>query len=213
MYTPSHFLESRLTVLHELIRAHPFATIVAQTNHGLDAEHVPLLLDVGSGSSGVLQGHIARANPMGRELCDGTEVLVVFQGPDHYVSPSWYASKKEHGKVVPTWNYVVVHVRGHLMWRQDAGWLRGLVERTTDAHEEGRAHRWRVSDAPPQYLERMLGSIVGFEIPISTVTGKWKLGQNRSAEDRSGVISGLEAESSDAATEMVERMHERGSSS
>lgn len=208
MYTPSKFIESRLPVLHALIRAHPFASIIASTPEGVEADHLPLLLDSSRGAYGVLQGHVARENPIWKKLSEGSEVLVIFQGPSSYVSPSWYPSKQQHGKVVPTWNYVVVHVRGCISWHHDPVWLRQLLERLTHTHESGRSQPWQVSDAPADYVERMLGAIVGFELPVSAVTGKWKLGQNRSVDDRAGVVSGLEAELSTAATEMAEWMRE-----
>lgn len=208
MYTPSHFIESRLQVLHELIREQPFATLVADTNHGMDAEHLPILLDESRGSYGVLQGHVARANPVWQELGNGTEVLVIFQGPHHYISPNWYPSKREHGQVVPTWNYIVVHAHGHISWIDEPHWLKDLLERTTDSQEEGRKHPWRVDDAPAEFIERMLEAIVGFEIHFTGINGKWKLSQNRSAQDRLGVIAGLSAESNEAAAEIAKRMRE-----
>jgi transcriptional regulator len=208
MHTPPQFIESRPTVLHGFIREHQFATIVAGTADGLEAEHVPLLLDASRGRNGVLQGHVARANPIWQKLPDEKDVLVIFQGPNHYVSPGWYPSKKEHGKVVPTWNYIIVHVRGSLTWQHDRVWLRELLERITDAHEHKRNVPWQITDAPADFVERMLGSIVGFEISIASVTGKWKLSQNRSAEDRAGVVQGLEAESAVQAAEVVQWMSE-----
>jgi transcriptional regulator len=212
MYTPAQFVESRLPLLHDLIRKQPFAAIVAATGHGLDAEHVPLFLDDSRGDYGVLQGHVARANPIWQELQDGTDVLVLFQGAQHYISPSWYPSKQQDGRVVPTWNYMIVHARGRINWLQEREWLRQLLEKMTNSHEQNRAHPWRVADAPGEYVERMLESIVGFEVAISSLTGKWKLSQNRTASDRAGVISALETESSSEAFEMAEQMREaRGS--
>lgn len=206
MYIPSKFAETRIPVLRALVRRHPLATLVAATASGVDAEHVPLLLDEARGPRGVLQGHVAKANPIWRRLSDGAEVLVVFQGPDHYVSPGWYPSKQQHGKVVPTWNYAVVHARGRLTWKHDPVWLRELLDRLTDVHEHARELPWQVTDAPADFVEHMLTSIVGLEIPVSSLEGKWKLSQNRGADDRAGVISGLEKERAAAASEMAGAM-------
>lgn len=203
MYTPSHFSESRLSVLHDLIKARPFAAIAMDTEHGLEALHLPLLLDDSRGLYGVLQGHLARANTIWQESEAGSEVLAMFQGPQHYISPGWYASKREHGKVVPTWNYAIVHARGPIEWIHDQRWLLGFLEEITNTHEQKLADPWHITDAPADYIERMLKSIVGFEIPVSSITGKWKLSQNRSAADRAGVIAGLKAASNDDAHSMA----------
>lgn len=206
MYTPATFEESRPAALRAVIRAHPLATIVAVTAEGLDAEHIPLLLLDSDESFGVLQGHVARANPVWKNLADGSDVLAVFQGADRYVTPSWYPSKEEHGRVVPTWNYQVVHVRGTIKWTHDRHWLRTHLEAATASHEASQERPWRVSDAPEEFFERMLGAIVGFEISICSVKGKWKLSQNRSAEDRRGVVRGLQGQSHSMAGEMLEWM-------
>lgn len=192
MYTPAHFNESRLPELHEFMRKYPLGSVITQASGRLDANHIPLTLDPTIGPFGILRGHIARANPMWRGAAPEPEVLVLFQGPDSYVSPSFYPSKREHGKVVPTWNYGVVHARGTLKWVHDPKWLRALVEQLTDQHEASRPEPWRVSDAPDGYLAKMLDAIVGFEISINELSGKLKLSQNRSEADREGVRSGLE---------------------
>lgn len=207
MYTPPHFTESRIPILHDLIRAHPLATIVTASASGLDANHVPLLVDPDGGASGVLLGHVARANPVWKGTPSGSEALVVFQGPDHYVSPNWYPGKRAHGKVVPTWNYAVVHVRGRVIWHEDAAWLRPLLERLTATHERTQPVPWTLADAPPDYIERMLAAVVGLEIPIASLTGKWKLSQNQSAADRSGVVAALQQETGDDAAQMAAGMH------
>lgn len=199
MHIPSHFAESRLPVLHELIRARPFATLVAASPKGLDANHVPMLLDVAQEPFGVLRGHVGRANPVWREVRDGAEVLVIFHGPEGYVSPRWYPSKKADSRVVPTWNYVAVHARGNIAWRQDAPWLRAMLDEMAETYEGAREDAWKVEDAPPEYTARMLDAIVGFEIPIAAITGKWKLSQNKNGADQSGVLAGLEAEGERAA--------------
>lgn len=191
MYTPAPFNESRLPELHKFMRRYPFGSVITQASGRLYANHIPFILDPGNGPFGILRGHIARANSMWRETASEAEVLVLFHGPNSYVSPSLYPSKKEHGKVVPTWNYGVVHARGTLTWIHDPKWLRALVERLTDQHEANRSEPWRVSDAPERYVAKMLESIVGLEITILELSGKLKLSQNRSDADREGVRSGL----------------------
>jgi len=210
VYTPPQFTETRIPVLHALIRARPFATVVASRAHGLDAEHLPLLLDASRGPYGVLQGHVARANPVWQALNEGTQVLAIFQGPHHYISPSWYPAKVEHGRVVPTWNYVVVHGHGTLRWIQDPDWLRDLLDRLTTSQEAQRERPWHLDDAPPEFVTRMLEGIVGFEISLSALNGKCKLSQNRSATDQAGVVAGLLAESNDMANDIAIRMRDAG---
>lgn len=210
MYTPPYFSETRQPLLHSLMRMHPFATLVAASPNGVEAMHVPLLL-VGTGqsgeSAGVLQGHMARVNPFWKSLQDGSEILAIFQGTDRYISPNWYPSKQTNSKVVPTWNYVVVHARGTVSWKHDAAWLKSHLENSTNTHETTE-HPWKVSDAPAEYIERMLKGIVGFEIAISNLRGTWKLSQNRSEEDRAGVMAGLENQSHSQAMEMLDWMQQ-----
>jgi len=194
MYRPSHFAEDRVEVVHELIRRYPLATIVTQRDGGLDADHVPVLIDAGDGEFGTLRGHVARANPLWRSFADGAQVLAIFQGGDHYVSPAWYPAKLEHGKVVPTWNYMIVHAHGPIVFRHEPEWLAAFVSRLTDTQESRRTEPWRVSDAPVEYIDAMLRAIVGFEIRLTSLTGKWKMSQNRSAPDRAGIVAGLAAE-------------------
>ena len=201
MYVPAQFEETRPEVLRELIRRHPLATLVSQRPDGLNADHVPLIVD---GALATLRGHVARANPVWREVAGGSPVLAIFQGPDHYVSPAWYPAKAEHGKVVPTWNYVVVQVRGTITWQEDAAWLRAFLDALTDQQESGRAEPWQVADAPSTYIDRMLKAIVGFEIAIGSIAGKWKLGQNRSDADRAGIVAGLADEDTAEARRMRE---------
>jgi transcriptional regulator len=191
MYNPPHFKEERLPVLHELIRAHGFATLVTLGPDGLVANHIPMEIVADRGALGTLRGHVARANPVWRATSPGTEALAIFQGPHGYVTPSWYRTKEESGKVVPTWNYVVVHAHGPLQAIDDPVWVRAFVEHLTESHEEGRARPWHVTDAPEEYIAAMVKGIVGIEIPITRLEGKWKVSQNRSLEDRAGVVRGL----------------------
>lgn len=190
MYQVGAFREERIDVMHALMRNHPLATLVTVNDGIPDANHLPLLIDPEPSPYGTLRGHVARANPVWQQA-GSQEVLAIFQGPQAYVTPSWYPSKRETGQVVPTWNYAVVHAHGPLVVRDDREWLRGLVTRLTDQQEAGLPQPWRVADAPADYLERMLAAIVGIEIPLTRLSGKWKTSQNRSAADRAGVAEGL----------------------
>lgn len=197
MYVPAHFEETRGEVLQALMREHPLATLVTASADGMVANHIPMEYDPQPAPFGTLRGHVARANPLWRDYSlapSAGEALAIFQGPHAYVSPAWYPSKLEHGKAVPTWNYAVVHVRGSLRIIEDTQGLRAIVEMLTDRHEAGRPHPWRISDAPSDYIEQLLKAIVGIEMPITKLVGKWKASQNRSASDRVGVISGLTGE-------------------
>ena len=193
MYLPSHFEEKRPELLHGLLLDHPLGLLVTQDAAGeLQANTVPFVLDADpAGGPGILRAHVARANPLWREARADKPSLVVFQGPQAYVSPSFYPSKAEHGKVVPTWNYMMVQARGELRATEDAAWLHAFVTRLTDTHESKRAKPWAVSDAPEAYIATMLGAIVGIEIVLTALTGKWKVSQNRAAADRAGVVQGL----------------------
>ncbi len=199
MYQVAAFREERIDVMHALIRAHPLAVLVTNTSGSLEANHLPLLIDPLLSPQGTLRGHVARANPLWRQLHEAgyeNEALAVFQGSQVYVTPSWYPEKRASGKVVPTWNYAVVHARGPLIIHDDREWLRDLVSRLTDQQEAGLPQPWGIGDAPADYIERMLGAIVGIEIPISRIEGKWKVSQNRADADRAGVVDGL-AQSAD----------------
>ena len=193
MYLPAHFEEKRPELLHGLLRTHPLGLLVTQDGAGdMQANSVPFVLDADpAGGRGILRAHVARANPLWREARRDLPSLVVFQGPQAYVSPSFYASKAEHGKVVPTWNYLMVQARGELRAIEDAAWLHAFVTRLTEVHEAKRAKPWAVSEAPEAYVASMLGAIVGIEIVLTALTGKWKVSQNRSAADRAGVVQGL----------------------
>lgn len=191
MYLPSHFEETRVEVLHRLIREHPLGTLVTLGSEGLNADHVPFEVEAAPAPFGTLRGHVARGNPVWRDFSKDLEALLVFQGPQAYITPSWYPTKRETGKVVPTYNYIVVHAYGALRAIEDRAWLRGLVERLTNRHEAGRPQPWKVADAPEDYIETMLGAIVGIEITVTRLVGKWKASQNRPPADRDGVVRGL----------------------
>lgn len=192
MYTPPAFRKNDLALLHQQINACPLATLVNQVANGLQASHLPLLLAADEGEFGTLYGHFARANPHWRELLQG-ETLAIFQGPQAYISPAWYPSKAEHGKAVPTWNYIAVHARGQAQLIEDSEGLLQLVSRLSAQHEAGREQPWAVSEAPTDYIDTMLRAIVGFALPIQRLEGQWKLSQNRTAADRDGVHKGLSA--------------------
>ncbi len=209
MYIPRHFEESRIDVLHRLMRDEPFATLVTLGGDGLNANHLPLELDAEPGPFGTLRGHVSRANAVWRDTDPAVEALVVFQGPQRYVTPSWYPSKPETGKVTPTWNYVVVHACGTPRFIEDATWLRAHIERLTALHEAARPQPWHVSDAPEDYIAGLVRGIVGFEIPIARLTGKWKVSQNRGDADRAGVTTGLRADADPASAVMADLIERR----
>ena len=210
MYLPKHFEETRVEVLHGLVRAHPLGALVTLGAGGLEANHIPFEIDPDPAPFGTLRGHVARANPVWRELSRGADALAIFQGAATYVSPSWYPAKQEGGKVVPTWNYAVVHAYGPLRAVDDPAWLRAFVERLTNRHESGRTAPWHVTDAPADYVDKMVTAIVGIELPVTRLLGKWKTSQNRPARDRAGVVAGLEQDGGDAARAMAGLVRETG---
>ena len=194
MYVPPHFREDRPSVLHEAIRQSRLATVVTLSPGGLMASHVPLHLDPEPAPYGTLRGHVARANTQWRDSASEVEALAIFMGPEAYISPSWYATKREDGKVVPTWNYVAIHAYGRIAFFDDPTRLLALVTKLTDTHEAKRAAPWAVSDAPANYIRARLKGIVGFELPIARLEGKWKMSQNQPVENRLGVAEGLRRE-------------------
>jgi transcriptional regulator len=204
MYVPKHFEETRVGVLHDFIRTHPFGALVTMTPGGLDANHIPFEIDPAPGPFGTLRGHVARANPVWREGAPDAAALVMFQGADRYISPSWYPTKTETGKVVPTWNYAVVHAHGVPRFIDDRAWLRAFVERLTSRHEAGRDQPWSITDAPADFIDKQVGAIIGVEMPITRLIGKWKVSQNRPAQDRDGVVDGLVREGGPSGAAMAD---------
>jgi transcriptional regulator len=192
MYQPPAFREDRLAVQHDLIRAHPLGLLITAGPAGLLANPFPFLIEAEGSELGVLRVHIARANPQWQELEAVEDCLVVFQGPHDYVTPAWYATKRETGKVVPTWNYATVHVWGRPRVMRDDAWLRRQLEDLTTSREAGRAEPWKVDDAPADFVAMQMRAIVGVEIPVRRIEGKWKMSQNRPPADRAGVIAGFE---------------------
>lgn len=192
MYLPTLFTETDTATLFDLIREHPLGILVTRSNGGLDANHLPFVLDEARGEAGVMIAHVARANPVWQAVADGDEVLVVFRGANGYVSPNWYPSKQETHRHVPTWNYEVVHVHGRIRVIDDERFVRGAVARLTREHEGRLPAPWKMSDAPADYLAEELAHIVGMEIDITRIEGKRKLSQNRTDEDFAGAVRGVE---------------------
>jgi transcriptional regulator len=209
MYIPRAFVEERLPVLHELIRSQPFCSLVTVGASGLFASHLPMVLHGNQGAWGVLHGHLARANAQWRDFNPEVEALTIFSGAHHYISPSWYPEKSEHGKVVPTWNYAVVHAYGNLRTIEKAEWLSNHLWELTSQRESAAAVPWKVTDAPAEFIESMLKGIVGLELTITRLEGKWKMSQNRSERDRRGVIRGLDDLNSPESLEMKNLVSDR----
>jgi transcriptional regulator len=214
VYLPAHFSENRLPVLQSLMRDYPLATLITLGAEGLVANHIPLMFHVADGApgpataghaqvAGYLRGHVARANPVWRDCDPASDVLAVFQGPQAYISPSSYPSKREHGRVVPTWNYAVVHAHGRLQVRDDPAWTRALVEQLTREHESSRPAPWAVSDAPDDYIAQMTLAIVGIEIPVTRLAGKWKTSGNQPAANRAGAAQALAASAAETDRRMA----------
>jgi len=197
MHTPPIYCEDRLECLHALVSNNPFGTLVTVSEGIPVADHIPFALHASEedGEFGTLRGHVAIANPVWKSVSNGQEVLVIFQGTNAYISPSWYASKQAHGKVVPTWNYMVVHARGKIAIQRDPDWLLEHLNTLTDHQESSRETPWKVNDAPSDFIERMIRGIVGVEIVIIDLVGQWKLSQNKDTADYAGVVEGLATES------------------
>ena len=206
MYMPKHFEETRLDVLHRLIREQPLGLLVTLGSTGLNVNHIPFELDATRGPFGTLLCHVARNNPVWQDFSNAVQPVVVFQGPSGYVSPNWYASKREHHRVVPTYNYAVVHAQGTLEVKDDERWVRGMVARLTTRMEASQPQPWKIDDAPADFIAGQLKHIVGLEMTIVTLTGKWKASQNRPVPDQQGVVAGLEAQATDQARALAELM-------
>jgi len=191
MYIPTHFEQPCIEAMHELIRSRPLATLVTLSSNGLNANHIPLHLSEAPSPFGTLRGHVARSNPILRDLESDIEVLAIFHGPDAYIRPSWYATKQETGKVVPTWNYTVVHAYGSLRIIDDASWVRTQLEALTNHNEAVFPEPWAVSDAPHDFTEKLIEAIVGIEMVIIRLSGKWKVSQNQPPQNQASVIQGL----------------------
>jgi transcriptional regulator len=193
MYQPSHFVENRPEVLHALMQRYPLATLVTVGPEGPVANHIPLVLRTDAAGGVCLAGHVARANPIWQAEHLKAPALAIFQGPQHYISPNWYPSKQAHGKAVPTWNYAVVHASGPLIAHDDAAWVGAQLRELTDAHEQSLPQPWRVDDAPADFTERLTGMLVGIELKVARLEGKWKVSQNQPDDNRRGVVQGLQA--------------------
>jgi len=204
MYIPKFNEETRTPVLHQLMHKRPLASLITFGRSGLFASHLPMILEVREVDTlGMLKCHVSRANAQWKDFDSEVEALAIFSGAKHYISPNWYAEKQATGKVVPTWNYAVVHAYGYLKVMEDTEWLRAHVESLTKIHESGMSQPWAVSDAPVEYVAAMLRGIVGFEMQITRLEGKWKVSQNRSESDRRGVVDGLDALDTPEAQEMA----------
>jgi transcriptional regulator len=203
MYQPDHFLVDEVPQMHALMRARPFAALVSAGSMGLYGTHLPTVLK-DAGPFGTVECHLARANPHWKELAKGDEALMIFQGPEGYVTPNWYPSKAEQGKVVPTWNYAVVHAYGRPEVMVEKGWLRRHVAELTAQQEASETEPWSLSDAPEAYVETMLRGIVGFRFAVARLEGKWKMSQNRELKDREGVVRGLRKRGKGDDLEMAE---------
>lgn len=204
MYVPKQFEEPSIAAMHELIRAQPLSTLVTLSADGLNANHIPLHLSESPEPFGTLLGHVARANPVLADFTGTTETLAIFHGPNAYISPSWYATKKQTGKVVPTWNYSVVHAYGYVRVVDDPLWLRAQLEMLTRHNEAPFPEPWAVADAPAEFTDSLLAAIVGVEMVITRLTGKWKVSQNQTPQNQASLIAGLEASGLQSMAALVE---------
>jgi transcriptional regulator len=208
MYIPRANQEDRISVLHKLMEDQPFASLITMGSSGLFATHIPMLLEQ-NGAKGQLRGHISRANPQWRDYTPSVEALAIFSGPQHYITPNWYPEKQESGKVVPTWNYVVVHAYGYLKIIEDGAWLVTHLASLTNIHEAASPVPWKIEDAPADYIASQVKGIVGLEMEVTRLEGKWKVSQNRSEPDRNGVAEGLAELNTTESLEMKALVEER----
>jgi transcriptional regulator len=193
MYTPAHFAVTDPAALHRIIREHPLGMLVTPSPDGMDANHIPFEFDPTVGANGLLSAHVARANPVWQQCASGADVLIVFRGNEHYISPNWYPSKHETHRQVPTWNYEVVHAHGRLTVRDDDRFVRGVVARLTRTHEAQEPKPWKMGDSSPDYIDGMVRAIVGIEVLVTRLEGKSKLSQNREPRDVRGAVDSLRA--------------------
>lgn len=210
MYLPAHFEERRPEVLQRLIADHPLGALVTVGPDGLDANHVPFEFEPGADGLGILRAHVARANPVWQEARQRPETLVIFQGPAAYLSPSWYPGKAETHRYVPTWQYMVVHAHGRITVHDDERYVRGVVARLTRKMEAGETAPWKVGDAPADYIDQMLSQIVGIEIQVERLVGKWKLGQNRTPQERVGAAEQMRERGGEMRAAVADAMRAAG---
>jgi transcriptional regulator len=204
MYLPKHFEQNDVAVLHDLMRTHPLATLVTLASDGLNANHIPLHVCSEPAPLGTLRGHVARTNPLWTDVRADVAALAIFHGPQAYVSPTWYPTKAQTGRVVPTWNYVVVHAYGPLRIIDDATWVRALLQTLTAEHEAAQPKPWTMQEAPEEFVAKMVAGVVGIEMVISSLSGKYKTSQNQPAENRAGVVHALRAQRTDEAQAMAD---------
>jgi len=209
MYTPGFNAETDIPTLRCFVRENPLCALVTQTSGGMVASHIPMVLHDAGNGFGVLRGHVARANSQWREFLPSEDALAIFTGPQHYISASWYPSKAIHGKEVPTWNYVAVHAYGRMRAIEDADWLRDHLSTLTDTNEVIAEVPWRVADAPPEFIAKLSKAIVGLELVVTRVEGKWKVSQNRNEQDAAGVMDGLDSLGTPASEAMKELVRSR----
>jgi transcriptional regulator len=206
MYIPKHFEVTDVKIMHDLIRDYPLASLITLSAVELNANHIPFQLKNTPKPNGTLEGHVSRSNPILDDIKDGLEALAIFHGPNAYITPSWYETKKEHGKVVPTWNYVVVHAYGKLRINDDTEWLRTQLEQLTNHNEAPFSEPWAVADAPLEFTEKLMTSIIGIEMEITKLLGKWKVSQNQPAYNQKSVIEGLSSNDQLGALKMAEHV-------
>lgn len=209
MFQPAVFREERIEPMQAMMKEHPFASVVSMQEGEIVADHIPLMIHPELSYKGVLRGHISRGNSISQKLDESIEVLVMFSGPHHYITPAWYPSKAEHDKVVPTWNYIMVHARGKMTFNTDPHWMLTHLTTLTDHNEKKRNEPWKVSDAPDEFITRQFRGIIGIEIEITDLQGTWKVSQNKTAKDNQGVIDGLIESSSEAASSMAKNVSQR----
>ena len=202
MYIPAKFKQENIEDLISIMRQYPFATLVANSYDGIEVTHLPVLLEKVNDEL-VLKAHVAKANKIWRQVESGSEVLVIFNGPNCYISPNHYPTKAENGKAVPTWNYVVVHAKGSISYSHDTEWIYSVIDKLTTEHESTLDNPWSITDAPEEFIDKMLPAVVGLEIIINSISGQWKLSQNQPEVNKQGVISGLNAHGDHASTTMA----------